>query len=198
VVQLHENRTWFFVVHPSRIFLLVPENDAGFSTGSNNNFYPTVKHIEKVRVSVFLEILQFFVGYQTATLPIVTSLDLIAFGPHWWTFWIVHVLLGGLIPIYVLISRSGDSKAIAWACFLIVLTFASVRFNFLIPDLSVYKLEGLETTFFHNRLRTDYTPSLVEWLVSIWIISFGILIYVAGMRWLPVLSSTSKGGEKHA
>jgi molybdopterin-containing oxidoreductase family membrane subunit len=147
---------------------------------------------------LFLELLQFFVGYQTATVPIVTSLDLIAFGPHWWTFWIVHVLIGGLIPIYVLISRSGDSKAIAWACFLIVLTFASVRFNFLIPDLSVYKLEGLETTFFHNRLRTDYTPSLVEWLVSVWIISFGILIYVAGMRWLPVLTSTSKGGEKHA
>jgi len=40
-------------VHPSRIFLLVPENDAGFSTGSNNNFYPTVKHIEKVRVRKF-------------------------------------------------------------------------------------------------------------------------------------------------
>lgn len=147
---------------------------------------------------VFLEILQFFVGYQTATLPIVTSLNLIAFGPHWWTFWIVHVLAGSIVPIYLLLSRSGDSKTIAWACFLIVITFAAVRFNFLIPDLSVYKLEGLETTFFHHRLRTDYTPSLVEWLVSIWIISFGILIYVAGMRWLPLLSSNNEGGERHA
>jgi Ni/Fe-hydrogenase subunit HybB-like protein len=147
---------------------------------------------------IFLEVLQFFVGYQTATLSIVASLNLIAFGPHWWTFWIAHLLIGSLIPVYLLLGRSTDSKAIAWACFLIVLTFAAVRFNFLIPDLSVYKLEGLETTFFHRRLRTDYTPSLVEWLVSIWIISFGILIFVAGMRWLPIWSSNNKGGEEHA
>jgi molybdopterin-containing oxidoreductase family membrane subunit len=147
---------------------------------------------------IFFEVLQFFVGYQTATVSIVASLNLIAFSPHWWTFWIVHLLIGSLIPVYLLLGRSTDSKAIAWACFLIVLTFAAVRFNFLIPDLSVYKLEGLETTFFHRRLRTDYTPSLVEWLVSIWIISFGILIYVAGMRWLPILSSKNQGGEEHA
>ncbi len=146
---------------------------------------------------VFLEVLQFFVGYQTATLSLVTSLDLISSGPHWWTFWILHVLVGSLIPILLLLARPADSKIIAWACFLIVITFASVRFNFLIPDLSVYKLEGLESTFFHPRLRTDYTPSLVEWLVSIWIISFGILVYLAGMRWLPVLSS-NRGGEEHA
>jgi Ni/Fe-hydrogenase subunit HybB-like protein len=146
---------------------------------------------------VFLEILQFFVGYQTATVPLVTSLDLIAFGPHWWTFWIVHILMGSIIPILLLMSRPADSKSIAWACFLVVITFAAVRLNFIIPDLSVYKLEGLDTTFFHRRLRTDYTPSLIEWLVSIWIISFGILVYVAGMRWLPLLSS-NEGGEKHA
>jgi Ni/Fe-hydrogenase subunit HybB-like protein len=146
---------------------------------------------------IFLEILQFFVGYQTATLSLVTSLDLIAFGPHWWTFWIVHILLGSVIPIFLLMSRPADSKSIAWACFLIVVTFAAVRLNFIIPDLSAYKLEGLDTTFFHRRLRTDYTPSLVEWLVSVWIISFGILVYVAGMRWLPLLSS-NEGGEKHA
>lgn len=149
-------------------------------------------------IYIGLEVLQFSVGYQTATTPIVTSLNLIAFGPHWWTFWIVHLLIGSLVPFILLVSRPADSKAIAWACFLIVVTFATVRYNFLIPDLSVYKLEGLENTFFHLRLRTDYTPSLVEWLVSIWIISLGILIYMAGVRWLPVLSSNRKGGEEHA
>lgn len=146
---------------------------------------------------IFLEGLQFFVGYQTATTPLVTSLNLITAGPHWWTFWILHVVIGSLIPIFLLIGRPADSKVIAWACFLIVITFVTVRFNFLIPDLSVYKLEGLESTYFHPRLRTDYTPSLVEWLVSIWIISMGILVFLAGTRWLPVLSSR-KGGAEHA
>jgi len=96
----------------------------------------------------------------------------------------------------LLLARPNDAKSVAWACFLIVITFVAVRFNFLIPDLAVYKLEGLETTFFHRRLRTDYVPSLIEWLVSIWIISLGLLAFLAGTRWLPVLSPR-KGGEEH-
>ncbi len=147
---------------------------------------------------IFLEILQFFVGYQTATVGLVTSLNLIAFGTYSWTFWVVHLLLGSLIPIVLFISRPNDSRAIAWACFLVVITFVAVRFNFLIPDLAVYKLEGLESTFFHRRLRTDYAPSLVEWLVSVWIISLGVLAFLAGTRWLPILSSNRRGGEEHA
>jgi Ni/Fe-hydrogenase subunit HybB-like protein len=145
---------------------------------------------------VFLEILQFFVGYQTATVGIVTSLNLIAFGPYAWTFWVVHLGLGSVLPMVLLLARPNDAKSVAWACFLIVITFVAVRFNFLIPDLAVYKLEGLETTFFHRRLRTDYVPSLIEWLVSIWIISLGLLAFLAGTRWLPVLSPR-KGGEEH-
>jgi Ni/Fe-hydrogenase subunit HybB-like protein len=146
-------------------------------------------------IFILLEALQFFVGYQTRTYAILTSLNLIAFGPYWWTFWIVHVALGTVIPFLLLFSRPTDSRAIAWACFLIVATFVSVRFNFIIPDLAVYKLEGLEQTFYHERLRTNYVPSLSEWLLSIWVISFGILAFLAGTRWLPVLSSRREGVE---
>ena len=49
---------------------------------------------------LFLEALQFFVGYQSKITGIVTSLNLIVFGSYWWAFWIVHVLLGSLIPAY--------------------------------------------------------------------------------------------------
>lgn len=143
---------------------------------------------------VLLEGIQFFVGYQTGVVAVVTSLDTIAFGPHWWTFWIVHLLIGSLIPVSLFIAGPNNTKAITWACLLIVITFVTVRFNFLIPDLAVYKLEGLEHTFFSQRLRTQYSPSLNEWLVSIWVISFGILAFISGMRWLPVLSS-EKGGS---
>ena len=91
-------------------------------------------------------------------------------------------------------SRPNNATAVAWACFLIVVTFVAVRFNFIIPDLAVYKLDGLEHTFFHNRLRTLYVPSLDEWLLSIWVISLGLLTFLSGTRWLPVLSSTQKRG----
>ena len=84
----------------------------------------------------------------------------------------------------------------AWACFFIVVTFITVRFNFLIPDLAIYKLDGLEYTFFHPRLRTNYIPSLMEWLVSLWVISLGLIAFLAGSRWLPIHSSATEGENR--
>jgi Ni/Fe-hydrogenase subunit HybB-like protein len=142
------------------------------------------------------EVLQFFVGYQSKITGIVTSLNLIAFGRYWWTFWIIHLFLGTLIPLILLIKSPDQPKAVAWACFLIVITFVTVRFNFLIPDLAIYKLDGLEFTFFHPRLRTNYAPSFMEWLVSLWIISFGLIAFLAGSRWLPIHAPAGKGEKK--
>ena len=148
-------------------------------------------------VFLFLEVLQFFVGHQTGVTNVVASLNLISSGPYWWTFWFVHLLIGSLVPLLLLIGRPHDPKVVAWACFLIVITFITVRFNFVIPDLAVYKLEGLEHAFAHARLQTQYTPNLNEWLVSLWIISLGLVAFLLGARWLPVISS-EKGGMEHA
>ena len=145
---------------------------------------------------VFLEALQFFVGYQSKITGIVTSLDLIAFGSYWWAFWIVHLVIGSAIPAFLLIMYPEDSKMVAYACFLIMITFLAVRLNYLIPDMAVYKLEGLQSTFFHQRLRTEYVPNLNEWLVSIWVISLGLLAFLLGTRWLPVIQA-GKGEEEH-
>jgi Ni/Fe-hydrogenase subunit HybB-like protein len=145
---------------------------------------------------VFLEVLQFFVGYQSKVTGIVTSLDLIAFGSYWWAFWIVHLVIGSAIPAYLLIMYPEDSRMVATACFLIMITFLAVRLNYLIPDMAVYKLEGLQNTFFHQRLRTEYVPNLNEWLVSIWVISLGLLAFLLGTRWLPVIQA-GKGEEEH-
>jgi len=145
---------------------------------------------------LFLEALQFFVGYQSKVPNFVASLNLVAFGPFWWAFWILHLLIGSAIPIYILLTRAHDSKAVAWACFLVLITFFAVRLNYLIPDLAVYKLEGLQNAFFSHRLRTDYVPNLNEWLVSIWVVSLGLLAFFLGMRWLPV-EAAGKGEEEH-
>ncbi|ROQ91036.1 NrfD/PsrC family molybdoenzyme membrane anchor subunit [Desulfosoma caldarium] len=149
-------------------------------------------------VFLFLEALQFFVGYQANVLSVVAALNLIAFGDYWWTFWIFHLGLGSFIPLLILLFQKDSPGAVAWACALIVLTFLAVRFNFVIPDLAVYKLEGLEHTFYHPRLRTHYTPNVNEWLVSVWVISLGLLIFLLGSRWLPVINSDQRGGMKHA
>ena len=105
-------------------------------------------------VFLFLEFLHFFVGYRTGVTVTKASLDIIAFGPYWWVFWIVHILLGSAVPLYLLVVHANSPKAVGWACFLIMITFVAVRLNFIIPDQAVYKLEGLESTFYHHRLRT--------------------------------------------
>ncbi|MFZ5587867.1 MAG: NrfD/PsrC family molybdoenzyme membrane anchor subunit [Thermodesulfobacteriota bacterium] len=146
---------------------------------------------------IFLEGLQFFVGYQTGLKNVVAALNLVGSGPYWWTFWIVHLLIGSLIPILLLLARGQDAKTVAWACLLIVATFLAVRFDFIIPDLAVYKLEGLEKAFVHPRLSTAYTPNLNEWLVSIWVVSLGVLLFALGARYLPVVDGQEEG-EQHA
>lgn len=83
------------------------------------------------------------------------------------------------------------------ACFLIILTFIAVRLNFVIPDQAVYKLEGLEATFYHWRLRTDqYFPNLNEWLVSLGVFFLGLLAFMLGSKYLPIVSA-GKGEAEH-
>ncbi len=147
-------------------------------------------------VMLILEFLHFFISYQWDVLYIVTALDLILYGPYWWNFWFVHLLIGSLVPLYLMIRYPDDSRKLAWACFLIVFTFVAFRLNFVIPDQAVYKLEGLDTSFFHERLRTHYVPNLTEWLVSLWVLSLGLLTFFLGMRWLPV-EAAGKGEEEH-
>lgn len=144
-----------------------------------------------------LEAMQFFVGYQTGRTDIVTSLNHITVGPHWWIFWVVHLFAGSLIPLVLLTFGYKSAKAVAGASFLIFITFVAVRYNFIIPDLAVYKLEGLEFVFRHARLSTDYVPNLNEWLVTVWIISAGLLTFLVGTRYLPIVNA-QLGGMDHA
>lgn len=144
-----------------------------------------------------LEAIQFFVGYQTGRTDIVTSLNHITIGPHGWVFWGVHLAIGSLIPLLLLTFGQRRPQAVATASFLIFVAFLAVRYNFVIPDLAVYKLEGLEFVFRDARLSTDYVPNLNEWLVSVWIISLGLLAFLLGTRYLPIVND-KLGGMDHA
>jgi molybdopterin-containing oxidoreductase family membrane subunit len=147
-------------------------------------------------VMLILEFLHFFISYQWDVRYIVTALNLILYGPYWWNFWFVHLLLGSLVPLYLMIFYHDNARVLAWACLLIVFTFIAFRLNFVIPDQAVYKLEGLDASFYHERLRTHYVPNLTEWLVSLWVISLGLLTFLLGTRWLPVIQA-GRGEETH-
>ena len=145
---------------------------------------------------LILEAVQFFVGYRTDSPGTVAALNMIAFGPNWWAFWIVHIVIGSLIPLYLLFFRVNDVRYVAWACLLIVIALIAVRYNAVVPDLAAYNLEGLDRAFINRRLSTAYSPNLYEWLVSLWVVSLWVVVFLLGTRWLPVISP-EKGGEQH-
>jgi molybdopterin-containing oxidoreductase family membrane subunit len=142
-----------------------------------------------------LEWAEYSVTYYAAVPSTVEGLKLVLFGPYWWVFWIVHLGLGLVLPAAILIRRGRSAGWVSVASALIAVTFVSVRLNIVIPGLAVEELQGLEATFAHPRLGFAYFPSLTEWLVQIWTVSFAALIFLAGLRWFKLVGRTE--GSAH-
>lgn len=100
------------------------------------------------------------------------SVELIMFGPFWWVFWLVHV--GGAIVAMYLLIKGKSFQSIGWGAFIVAVTFVSARLNILIPGQTVSELKGLQEAFTHGRLMYDYTATLNEYLIAIFIGAFGV------------------------
>ena len=122
-------------------------------------------------------------------------LEAILSGHYWYVFWIVHFLLGVVIPVVILFAKavpqgSPDKPAggiIAFACLLVAVTFIAVRFNIVIPAQINPEIPGLQYAFSGPGLKFTYLPTMMEWLVSVWVTSFGVLIFLIGEKLLPIV-----------
>lgn len=108
------------------------------------------------------------------------ALDLILFGPYWWVFWIVHVGLGGIVPLALMLTRRHS----AWiaASLLVAITFSSTRLNVLVPGQAVGELTGLQEAYHHPRLSYMYHATPMEYLVGLFLVGVGMTIYYTGRR----------------
>jgi Ni/Fe-hydrogenase subunit HybB-like protein len=104
------------------------------------------------------------------------------FGEYWYVFWIFHMFLGVLVPIYLLAVKK-NAVAIGWASFLVMLTFIGVRLNIVIPGLVAEKIHGQALAYIHPRLAYNYFPSMMEWLVGTFIIAFGVALLYLGNKY---------------
>ncbi len=77
------------------------------------------------------------------------------------------------------------------AGFAIAFTFISVRLNIVVPGLAVPELEGLRRAFTGPGLTFEYFPSLMEWAVLIFNIGIGALIFLLGVKYLPVSNANN-------
>ncbi len=112
-------------------------------------------------------------------------------GPYPWVFWVFQVALGAVVPIAMMMARPQSVPWVGVACFLIASTFLATRLNVVIPGLVEPQLEGLDTAYVDGRLSYEYFPSVMEWLVLIFIGALASGLFYAGFRSLPLV-----GGRK--
>lgn len=118
----------------------------------------------------------------------VEAVRQVLYGPYWWAFWILQILVGTLIPIFVLVQPklARHNGWAGWMGALILLGFAVARANIVFPALTVPELEALTTSFSGPHLTFNYFPSLMEWAVTIGITGLAVLAYLVGSDRLPL------------
>ena len=108
------------------------------------------------------------------------AIELILWGPYWWVFWIIHLLLGGIVPLALLMSKRPGIWAIA--ALLVAATFISARLNVLVPGQAVGELDGLQEAFHHDRLKYIYHATAMEYLVGLFLVAVGMTVFFVGQK----------------
>ena len=119
------------------------------------------------------------------------AVELILFGPFWWVFWVIH-LGGALIALYLL-WKGKTYQTIGTGAFIVAVTFVSARLNVLIPGQAVAELKGLKNAFYHERLRFDYSATLNEYLVALFIGALGVALVYFGLKLLSQFTKKKLG-----
>ena len=135
-----------------------------------------------------LEWADYSISYYASIPAHVNALQLVLFGPYWWVFWGVHLGLGVIVPAILLVAGRRSILSITVASLLIAATFITVRMNIVIPALVTPELQGLQQAFAGPGLTYAYFPSLTEWLLGLWAASVAVLVFLAGLHWLPILA----------
>ncbi|PMC74376.1 MULTISPECIES: NrfD/PsrC family molybdoenzyme membrane anchor subunit [unclassified Brachybacterium] len=102
-----------------------------------------------------------------------------ATGPFWWTFWIMQLGLGMIVPFILTITRlKHNPKIVAIASALVVLGIIAVRFNIVVPPLLPPIIDGYPWS--------DYLPTLSELAVCVCFVACGILAYSLFAEFQPI------------
>ena len=110
----------------------------------------------------------------------------VLFGEYWYVFWIIHLLLGALVPLVLLVRRPLSRATAGIAGALIAVTFMAVRLNIVVPGQITPQLRGLEDAYIDDRLLFSYVPSAFEWSVIAFVVALGAALFYLSGRVLPL------------
>ncbi|MEK6978130.1 MAG: NrfD/PsrC family molybdoenzyme membrane anchor subunit [Candidatus Hydrothermarchaeota archaeon] len=165
---------------------------AFFWPDRNEGYRDTVKYLGQIVLMILvfdliLEFAEFSIPMWYGVGPEYELMRKVLFGSFWWVFWVVHLLLGSLIPIGILATQRERPLRVGAAGLLISFTFMAARLNIVVPGLIEPQLRGLEEAFHDPRLVFQYFPSLFEWQVFAFVIALGIALFCVGQRLLPLM-----------
>lgn len=121
------------------------------------------------------------------------EVDLILWGPYWWVFWAVHLLIGMVVPAVLLAGSNRNLWALAGL--LVAVTFISSRLNVLVPGQATADLLGLQSAFQHDRLTFVYHATAMEYLVGLFLVALGMAVFRVGLMVEQKMSASTPGAD---
>ena len=123
------------------------------------------------------------------------GLNMLTQGPLSFNFWVGEIILGIIVPSVILLSsRLRSHKSLQMLALLLVVGgLVAFRWDInLVGQLVVYGVLPQEMLPRY----TQYTPSLIEILVAIGVIAYGVLAFTLGVRYLKVVDHQSETGHE--
>jgi protein NrfD len=171
--------------------VLGPSSLAESSGGDEDEAAQRLRLIAAVAIVVYLmfEFAEFSIVFWNPG-PHSPNVTFLLFGDYWAVFWILHVLLGALIPLVLF----GTSQRGLWAlaALLVTVGFAAARMCVLVPGQITGQIPGLQQAFQDPRLTYSYHPTSMEYLVGAFMVAVGMAIFYVGMRLSNSLASGSQ------
>ncbi len=126
------------------------------------------------------------------------SISSILFGHYWYVFWIVHLAIGSILPLFLLLWQPAQRLVAGFSGALVATTYLAVRLNHVIPGQITPAMKGLQEAYTDKWLTFQYFPSPTEWAVFAFSVAVCIALFWLGSRILPPigsLKSVDEGGQ---
>lgn len=124
------------------------------------------------------------------------GLSMLTNGPLSFNFWVGEILLGAVLPMIILLSKRLRSNTFyrAGALALVVGGVVAYRWDTnMVGQLIVQTPKpGVSTPLY-----TSYFPSAIEFVIAAGIVSFGLLLFTLGVKYLRVVDHTPEKDPAH-
>jgi molybdopterin-containing oxidoreductase family membrane subunit len=144
-------------------------------------------------IDLFFQASEFFIAIRSNVPGHLSSVQLVMSGPFWWVFWFGQLVIGTVVPLWILLSANRrEPRWVSLAGLFVVLGIFAFRLNVVIPGLAAEELRGIASAITSPRLTAHYIPSWMEWLVTLGVVGLGMLLFGIGEHYLP--KNTETGG----